>query len=943
MIPGLPLDFVSPALLTALLALPALWWLLRLMPPRPRRIAFPPTRILFDIKPKEETPARTPWWLTALRLLLAALIILAAAGPIWNPAPAGMRASGPVVVLLDSGWASAASWEQRIRAANEIINRAENDRRPVALIASGAPQKDASLLRPGEARDALRLVTPTPYTPVRADALAPLSQLLRQHADASVIWLSDGVDTGDGADFVKRLNEIAGDKITVVTGGIPTAHALKAPDNTAGGLTVKVLRTDESAPVNGTVRARDLRGLLLGEVPFSFKGGELETEARFDLPVEIRNDIARVEIANERSAGAVQLLDKRWRRRTVGIVSGGTVDTRQPLLSASFYLTRALGPFADVRTAESAAPSEAISHFIDQRLPVMILSDVGTIAPSAREKLERWIDDGGLLIRFAGPRLAAVEDDELVPVRLRRGGRVLGGSLSWEQPQHLGAFPRESPFHGLSVPEDVTVSRQVLAEPDGQLPDRTWAALADGTPLVTSTKRGKGLLVLFHVAADTRWSNLPISGTFVEMLRKTIALAGTTAEETPRPSAAARPTTHTIAPSRLLDGFGTLIPPGPTARPIPADFNEHASADHPPGFYGPPENFYAVNTLAAGDKLAPLDFGAMKVEPYRQAATIDLRAATLAGVMLLMLADGLIVFWLSGGASRLAWRRAGTAALIAIAIFALGDGRGFAQSNTPAPAKPVLSAADDFALRATLQTRLAYVITGDNEVDNISRSGLEGLSLFLAQRTALEPGDPMGVDPARDELAFFPILYWPITPEAVKPTPEALAKIDAYMKQGGTILFDTRDAFASFGRGGGVSPALAKLREILSSLDIPELEPVPQDHVLTKSFFLLRDFPGRFATGKLWVEALPGPSAETETRPARAGDGVSPILITSNDFAGAWAINPDGQPLLPITQNEPRQREFAYRAGTNIVMYVLTGNYKADQVHAPALIERLGQ
>src|SRR6185437_14698875 len=220
MIPGLPLDFASPILLTALLALPILWWLLRLLPPRPRKIAFPPTRILFDIEPKEETPARTPWWLTALRLLLATLIVLAAAGPIWNPAPAGMRASGPIVLLLDSGWASAASWEQRLRAANDIITRAENDRRSIALIASGAPQKDVSLLRPGEAREALRLIVPTPYTPVRADALSPLSQILRQHADASVIWLADGIDTGGGTDFTKRLSELAGDRLTILNGGI---------------------------------------------------------------------------------------------------------------------------------------------------------------------------------------------------------------------------------------------------------------------------------------------------------------------------------------------------------------------------------------------------------------------------------------------------------------------------------------------------------------------------------------------------------------------------------------------------------------------------------------------------------------------------------------------------------------------------------------------------
>jgi hypothetical protein len=447
------------------------------------------------------------------------------------------------------------------------------------------------------------------------------------------------------------------------------------------------------------------------------------------------------------------------------------------------------------------------------------------------------------------------------------------------------------------------------------------------------------MLVLFHVAADTRWSNLPISGTFVEMLRRTIALAGTTSEAATPASPAAR-TAPTLAPTRLLDGFGTFVAPGPTARPIPADFNEHAGPDHPPGFYGPSESAVAVNTLFPNERLKPLDFGALKREPYRQTGAIDLRAAMLAGVMILLLADGLIVLWLSGGLNRLNWRRAGTAALLLLAAFAFSTDRALAQSNATRPGK--LTPADEFALRATLKTRLAYVVTGNREVDEISRAGLQGLSLFLGQRTALEPGDPIGVDPARDELAFFPMLYWPITADAEKPSAATLARIDAYMKQGGTILFDTRDAFSSFG-GNAVSPALTKLREILSSLDIPELEPVPQDHVLTKSFYLLRDFPGRFATGELWVEAMPDPATENESRPARAGDGVSPILITSNDLAGAWAINPDGQPLLPINQNEPRQREFAYRAGANIVMYVLTGNYKADQVHAPALIERLGQ
>ena len=119
---------------------------------------------------------------------------------------------------------------------------------------------------------------------------------------------------------------------------------------------------------------------------------------------------------------------------------------------------------------------------------------------------------------------------------------------------------------------------------------------------------------------------------------------------------------------------------------------------------------------------------------------------------------------------------------------------------------------------------------------------------------------------------------------------------------------------------------------------------VSREHVLTKTFYLLRDFPGRFNSGQTWVETLPREDDdEAASRPARGGDGVSPIIITSNDLAGAWAIRPDGQPMLPLTPGEPRQREFAFRAGVNIVMYTLTGNYKADQVHAPALIERLGQ
>jgi hypothetical protein len=943
MIGGLPLGFAEPLVLIGLLTLPVLWWLLRMIPPRPRRIDFPATRLLLEIAPREETPARTPWWLTLMRLTLAALIIIAAAGPLWHPPLAATQSRAPIGILIDDGWAAAATWDARVRTADDIIARAADERRAVALIPLSGATRDISLEPAESARVRLHQLKPVPYTVARADALPAIGRFINATADIELVWLSDGTDLGHGGDFVKGLAQTIGrHPLTIVSGGVPEPRALTAAENAAGGLSVKVLRANAGAAESGTVRALDLKSLSLGEAPFAFKAGARETQARFDLPVEIRNDIARLEIAGDRSAGAVQLLDKRWRRRTVGIVSAATADTDQPLLSSSYYIQRALSPFADLRLAQGESPADAITNFLDQRLPMLVLADVGTIAGDAHERLAQWVENGGVLVRFAGPRLAA-SDDDLVPVKLRRGGRILGGSLSWDKPQPLAAFSHDSPFNGMAVPNDVTVTRQVLAEPDATLSDNTWATLADGTPLVTAAHRGKGLIVLFHVTGDTRWSNLPLSGTFVDMLKRIVDLAGTSgvAENgTGRQAGGAEAANvhEALPPTRMLDGFGAFTAPPPTARPVPTDFSGGANADHPPGFYGPPESYFAVNALAPTDHLAPLDFGPLvgaRHEVYRTSEPLDLRGPIFLAALALVLLDTIAVLFLGGGIQRLIPRRRAAAAIVAgLAVLALS--LAFARAQSPSADVPP----------AALQTRLAYVVTGDSNVDSISKAGLSGLTAVLAQRTALEAGDPIGLDIAHDELAFYPLIYWPVVPGAERPSADALKRIDAYMKNGGTVLFDTRDAVeAPPGPGGETqSPGMIELRQILSSLDIPQLEPVPRDHVLTKTFYLLRDFPGRFSTGQLWVEALPANEDEEQAnRPARGGDGVSSILITSNDLAGAWAMQSDDQPMLPMVDGGARQREMAFRAGINIVMYTLTGNYKADQVHVPYLLERLGQ
>src|SRR5262249_51217523 len=148
---------------------------------------------------------------------------------------------------------------------------------------------------PGAARVRLRQIAPKPYTVDRAEALASIGRLIAGTPNIELVWLSDGVDMGRGKEFVEGPARIAEKRpITVVLGGVAPAHAPPAADNAAGVLSVKVLRAAAGTVDEGLVRALDLKGLPVGEARFAFKSGDTETEAQFDMPVEIRNDIARL-------------------------------------------------------------------------------------------------------------------------------------------------------------------------------------------------------------------------------------------------------------------------------------------------------------------------------------------------------------------------------------------------------------------------------------------------------------------------------------------------------------------------------------------------------------------------------------------------------------------------------------------------------------------------
>jgi hypothetical protein len=887
-------------------------------------------------------------------MLLAALIILALARPVLNPDRETFAGSGPLLLVIDNGWASAAHWAERREAIEAAIDRAGRDGRTIVLAPTAPGQPVSDLLSADRARERVGGLSPEPYAPDRKALAETLAKQLDGQTAFSVLWLSDGLDYGDGETFAAALKKLAGESGSFVVlrpEKGDAALALGQAVGKGGELAARVL-SGAGGPRVGVVKALTGRGEPLGQVEFQIADDAHETTAGFDLPLEIRNQVARIEIAGERSAGAVYLLDARSQWHRVGIVSGESREAAQPLLSPLYYVQRALTPYADVITPTEGNVANALHDLTERRVSTIVLADIGKLVAGTQEELDAWVKSGGVLIRFAGPRLEQ-GGDELLPVALRRGGRSLGGSLSWSTPQPLASFEEKSPFRGLAVPEDVRVNRQVLADPTVASEAEVWATLADGTPLVTAAKDGQGFIVLFHVTANSDWSNLPLSGLFVEMLRRVVSLGPsqvgvdtgketTSVEASPAQNVAA--TSGALPPLQTLDGFGHLGTPPLRAAPIAHDKIDGMvpGPDHPPGYYGPSGAARAFNLVTAKTVLKPMHaIEGSTVAGYTLKRPMALEPWLYLAAIGLFVADIIAMLVLSGG---LRFRRRAVAASIAVVLAAgLVMAASSARAQEPPPDADAAAAQpagpDDFALKASLKTRLAYVVTGDAEIDRTSEEGLSGLSKVLRARTALEPAEPMGVDLDKDELSFFPILYWPVREDAQPLSDATLAKVDAFMKQGGLIIFDTRDHETSFSGGATQNQALNRL---IGQLDIPPLEPVPENHVLTKSFYLMRSFPGRWDGGALWVEAEPQDEAERSER-SRRTDGVSSLVITSNDLAGAWALDESNRPIYPTVPGGEVQREMAFRAGVNVVMYALTGNYKADQVHVPALLERLGQ
>jgi len=935
------LAFLNPWVLAGLAALPVLWWLLRAIPPSPKRQAFAPVRLLLGLEDPDREADRTPWWLIVLRVAAVTAALIGFAQPMLNPQERlAADAPGPVLMLIDQGWASAPDWEARRDTATAALDELGEAGQPVmvwTLGRGGMPPVAA----PKAMRPVIEGTEPVPWRPDRAQVLAALERG-EIPEPGQTLWLHDGLghDAPATEALLDRLSEAGPLRLI---GPETPARAVTPPRLEETRLAADVLRTGGGPERIGVVAIAETEEgaeRRIGVARASFAAGETRATVLFDLPPELIGDVSRLVLAERPSAGGAALAGGAIRRVAAAVVDPQADSIATSLTSAEHYLKEALVPWADVRTG-------ALPEMLERDPAAILLADYGQIAPQLHGPLADWVRAGGLLIRFAGPRLAAaiserfgaMQADNLLPVRLRRGGRVLGGTLTWSRPRRLGPFAEEGPFRRLTAPDEVDVRMQVLAEPGPDLAGRVWASLEDGTPLVTANSLGEGQLVLFHVTADPEWSSLPLSGLFVEMLGKLMALAPGQVPERPAPEALAGTLWRA---DTLMGADGTPYPASGLDDPVPGTRIAESAVgpELPPGLYIRADSApraagqageILVNLTSREDSLAsfPDPPSGAVIETLGGAEAERLGHWFLIGALGLALIDILAALAVSGRLTRAAAPRAATV-LAAVALAGWGE---------PVPAQP---ADPGRAVEATAETTLGYILTGERRIDRISERALIGLGNALTRRTAVEPGPPMGVDLETDPLAVFPVLYWPLSAEAV-PSETALDRLAGFLSGGGLLLIDTRDGASGFSGASG-----AQMRQIARVLNLPPLAPVDEDHVLTRTFYLLDRFPGRWRGGRVWAEAPPPGATRRQRDPAvpqfdRIDDNVSPVVVGSADWAAAWAVDDGGRAMFPIGRPGGRQREMAVRFGINLVLYALTGNYKSDQVHAPEVLRRLGQ
>ena len=887
--------FTYPFFLLAFFLFPFIWRFLKTVPPSPKLKKFPAIVFLAKNKSMDNKPEKNSNLIVVLRLLLLSFIILGFSQPQIN------RSNNDIVsnlIIIDNSRFSSLAWKSTINKITQLILENNNEQNNFSIITTTESTKNNLFYLHGknssEILESLSSLKPFPWDPNYSLLKKKINNFEKKFDN--IYWFTEPIDIKDKTGLFDELSKNNIKIFNINEEKIPPIIKFKSQKNDNFNFEIfhplKIFN-------EGTIDCYSFDNRLLFKT--SFKTNLIQqqnfyvSEVQLAVPSSLKNKIDYFRFNNINSSSTKVFLSETQKKKTVGIIETNQNNQTLNFDSGNYFVEKALKTNFEIK-------KNSFDKILDKEIKLLFVDDQFINYDESIEELEKWINDGGTLVKFAGENF--IKDIESLSHKKLRsafsltGKKIsIGGKLSLKQSLNLLEVSDESPLHGLEIPNEIEITKYIESSPSSSYRNiNVWLRLENGTPLISSISQSKGQIILFHIPCNTTWSNLTLSYFFVDILQKIVDQSkGVKLREN-----------RTLKPFKNLDAFGELVDPSPQSlnitninmlKTLKINFN------HPPGLYKDVYGIYALNSGRSNQlkfKLSRFNNKISFDQKYNE-KNINLRNSLFVLAIFLFITDTIVTLF---SRQLLNFKK------LIFSIFFL-----FLSISLELKAEKI-------EISEISENKIGYILNGNPEIDEVSYNGLKNLSDIITQKTAAIFTDPKSIDLKKDKLFSFPLIYWATNTE-VKSLPK---KIKQYINDGGLLLIDCKlnqDEII-------IDKCLKRFETLLESNFPGNLEILNKSHAIAKSFYLLKNFPGRRNEPVFFFKSN-----------SLKFDNASSVVFGNNDWTGAWAKNNEDDFLFPILENNPNQRNMSFRFGLNLLIYSLTGNYKTDQVHIPEILKRM--
>lgn len=890
------ISFANPEFFILLVLFPIIWVLFKDGLDNPNLKKFPAIVLIAKKKSSDISPNKSNYFSIFLKLLLFFLLVILLANPKQKD-----NEFNESIIILDNSWYSGTTWKSMIETVNLLIDsKKENEFTVFTTVSKDNNKLNYLYKKKGfETKEFLKDIKPQAFKPEYRSLSKEILNFVQD--DKMIFWFTNHYMDDEKSEFynlikkknIKVFNSKKYDFPQILT-------LLKQIDNNYRFSIFNPLKNETRFYIDCYDERQRLiirKEIINKEIDYN--NGNLGNFS-IELPKEINNLISYFKINNTMSASGVAIKSNNVKKKDVGLIQTNYQKNENEYYRANFFIRKAI-------ESKYKVNSLPIEQLLLENKSLIISDDFDTTFFSSQEKILQWVAEGGTFLKFAGNKFMKHASDKnldsfLGIIPITKEVISMDGELSFEKNLSINQIYHESPFKGLKIPEKVKIRKYIgipkLLENDINF----WITLENGASIVTHNAYKKGNIIFVHLPANNEWSNISLSIFFSDLLYKIIEMSRGT--DTKRVD-------QVFKPFKILDGYGKFIEANIDTLNLEQNSLQKIQLNYktPAGIY---KNDFGYHGLNISNFLkTQYEYSKLPKEiilnNFDKSAGLNLLKIIIILCIVTFIFETLYNFIKR---SFLKFRFLNINIVLILIFFIYSP----------------YSVFSDEKINYVEKTKIGYLETKIKEVDKISYNGLTQISKYISSKTSAVLGNPIKIDLELNEVDYFPLIYVPLIKTDRGPSFKAIKKLQNFINSGGILFFDCKATYGSL----FVEDCLINFNQKFKDLDISTFRKLTLENTLSKSFYLLDNYPGR--KNEMVYIAFNNQINN---------DKVLSVIIGNNDWTGAWAKDKKNEYSLPLFSNDKEQRILSKRFGTNIVLYSLTGSYKSDQVHIPEILKRM--